>query len=78
MLTVWGRKTSSNIQALMWCIEKMELPYVRNDIWHKYKGTETDFSIHLPQTGQFRFCIASVGNGSNSQLLSFLKNSIRQ
>ncbi|MGY7938268.1 hypothetical protein L1Q24_27920, partial [Klebsiella pneumoniae] len=20
MLTIWGRKTSSNVQALMWCI----------------------------------------------------------
>lgn len=56
MLTVWGRKTSSNVQALMWCIGEMELPYVRHDIGHKYKGTETDFSIHLTQTGPFRFC----------------------
>ncbi|MGD1711636.1 hypothetical protein, partial [Klebsiella pneumoniae] len=20
MLTIWGRKTSSNVQALMWCV----------------------------------------------------------
>ncbi|MGQ7948941.1 glutathione S-transferase, partial [Providencia huashanensis] len=24
MLTVWGRKTSSNVQALMWCIGELE------------------------------------------------------
>ncbi|MEN4892072.1 glutathione S-transferase family protein [Erwinia billingiae] len=47
MLTVWGRKTSSNVQALMWCIGEMELPYVRHDIGHKYKGTETDFYYSL-------------------------------
>jgi glutathione S-transferase len=27
MLTVWGRKTSSNVQALMWCIGELGLPY---------------------------------------------------
>lgn len=47
MLTVWGRKTSSNVQALMWCIGEMELPYVRHDIGDKYKGTETDFYYSL-------------------------------
>lgn len=47
MLTVWGRKTSSNVQALMWCIGEIELPYVRHDIGHKYKGTETDFYYSL-------------------------------
>ncbi|WLS80399.1 glutathione S-transferase family protein [Erwinia pyri] len=47
MLTVWGRKTSSNVQALMWCIGEMQLPYVRHDIGHKYKGTETDFFYSL-------------------------------
>ena len=36
----------------MWCIGEMKLPYVRHDIGHKYKGTETDFSIHSTQTLQ--------------------------
>ncbi|AJJ63119.1 glutathione S-transferase family protein [Yersinia aldovae] len=47
MLTVWGRKTSSNVQALMWCIGEMELPYVRHDIGHTYGGTDTDFFFSL-------------------------------
>lgn len=47
MLTVWGRKTSSNVQALMWCIGEMQLPYVRHDVGHKYKGTDTDFFYAL-------------------------------
>ena len=25
VLTVWGRKTSSNVQALMWCIGELGL-----------------------------------------------------
>jgi len=35
-LTVWGRKTSSNVQALMWRIGELQLPYKRHDIGHKY------------------------------------------
>lgn len=42
LLTVWGRKTSSNVQALMWCIGELELPYKRYDIGHQYGGTNTD------------------------------------
>lgn len=47
MLTVWGRKTSSNVQALMWCIGELQLPYIRHDVGHKYKGTDTDFFYSL-------------------------------
>ncbi|GAB1438321.1 hypothetical protein MASR2M36_10670 [Providencia sp.] len=42
MLTVWGRKISSNVQALMWCIGELGLPYQRHDIGHRYGGTDTD------------------------------------
>jgi glutathione S-transferase len=41
MLTVWGRKTSSNVQALMWCIEELNLAYDRHDIGHIYGGNDT-------------------------------------
>ncbi len=41
MLTVWGRKTSSNVQALMWCIGELGLPFVRHDIGHRYGGNDT-------------------------------------
>ncbi|USL57940.1 glutathione S-transferase family protein [Pantoea ananatis] len=47
MLTVWGRRTSSNVQALMWCIGEMQLPYIRHDVGHKYEGTDTDFFYSL-------------------------------
>ncbi|MCP5883275.1 glutathione S-transferase, partial [Klebsiella pneumoniae] len=29
MLTIWGRKTSSNVQALMWCVGELGLDYLR-------------------------------------------------
>lgn len=42
MLTVWGRKTSSNVQALMWCIGELGLPYERHDVGHRFGGTDTE------------------------------------
>ncbi len=42
MLTVWGRKTSSNVQALMWCIGELGLAYRRHDVGHRHGGTDTD------------------------------------
>ena len=41
MLTVWGRRTSSNVQALMWCIGELKLPFMRHDIGHRYGGNDT-------------------------------------
>lgn len=41
MLTVWGRKTSSNVQALMWLIGELGLPFECHDIGHRYGGTDT-------------------------------------
>ncbi|MGJ5202824.1 glutathione S-transferase family protein [Bradyrhizobium sp. HKCCYLR20261] len=49
MLTVWGRKTSSNVQALMWCIGELGLAYRRQDVGHRYGGTDTpDFLAMNP------------------------------
>ncbi|WP_415716164.1 glutathione S-transferase family protein [Roseibium sp.] len=42
MLKVWGRKTSSNVQALMWCIGELGLAYERIDVGHRFGGLNTD------------------------------------
>lgn len=42
MLEVWGRKSSSNVQALMWCIGELGLPYQRHDVGHRFGGTDSD------------------------------------
>ncbi|MDA7966202.1 glutathione S-transferase family protein [Ruegeria sp.] len=42
MLTIWGRKTSSNVQALMWCVGELGLNYQRHDLGHHFGGLETD------------------------------------
>lgn len=31
MITVWGRQSSSNVQAVMWCISELNLPHQRLD-----------------------------------------------
>ncbi|MFC0217961.1 glutathione S-transferase [Pseudochelatococcus lubricantis] len=41
MLTIWGRKNSSNVQALMWCVGELGLPYERHDVGHRYGGNDT-------------------------------------
>jgi glutathione S-transferase len=41
MLTIWGRKTSSNVQALMWCAGELGLAYQRHDVGHIYGGLGT-------------------------------------
>lgn len=42
MLKVWGRASSSNVQALMWCIGELGLEYERFDVGHRFGGTDTD------------------------------------
>jgi Tat protein secretion system quality control protein TatD with DNase activity len=37
-----GRKTSSNVQALMWCVGELGLDYLRFDVGHRYGGTHSD------------------------------------
>ncbi len=51
MLKVWGRKTSSNVQAVMWCIGELGLPYQRVDIGHKYGGNHTPEFLAMNPNG---------------------------
>ena len=41
VLTVWGRKTSSNVQAVMWCIGELGIACERLDVGHRFGGTDT-------------------------------------
>jgi len=51
MIEVWGRKTSSNVQALMWCIGELGLDYQRYDIGHKYGGNDTPEFLAMNPNG---------------------------
>lgn len=41
MLTVWGRRSSSNVQALMWGVGELGLPYERRDAGFRYGVVDT-------------------------------------
>jgi glutathione S-transferase len=51
MLQVWGRKTSSNVQALMWAIGELGLPYKRFDVGQKYGGNTTPEFLSMNPNG---------------------------
>ena len=42
MIEVWGRKSSSNVQALMWCIGELGLEYTRHEVGGRHGGTDSD------------------------------------
>jgi glutathione S-transferase len=41
MLQVWGRKTSSNVQAVMWAIGELGLACERYDFGHRFGGVDS-------------------------------------
>ena len=51
MLTIWGRKTSSNVQALMWCVGELDLRFHRHDAGHRFGGLDTDAFRKLNPNG---------------------------
>ncbi|ANN71593.1 glutathione S-transferase family protein [Bordetella bronchialis] len=51
MLTIWGRRTSSNVQALMWCVGELGLPYRRHDIGHRHGGNDTPAFLAMNPNG---------------------------
>ena len=51
MLTVWGRKNSSNVQALMWCIGELGLAYQRHDAGHVHGITDTPAFLAMNPNG---------------------------
>lgn len=51
MVTVWGRRSSSNVQAVMWCIEELGIPYQRIDAGFTYGVTDTDEYLLMNPNG---------------------------
>ena len=49
MIKIWGRKSSSNVQAVIWCLELLQLPYQRVDAGFKYGVVDTpEYLAHNP------------------------------
>lgn len=51
MIEVWGRKSSSNVQALMWAIEELGLDYKRHDVGLFYGGNDTPEYLSMNPNG---------------------------
>ncbi|MBN8292902.1 glutathione S-transferase family protein [Rhodobacter sp. NTK016B] len=41
MLTLWGRRDSSNVQSVAWTLAELGLTYERHDVGHRFGGTDT-------------------------------------
>lgn len=51
MIQIWGRRSSSNVQALMWTVGELGLSYQRYDIGHKYGGNDTPEFLAMNPNG---------------------------
>ena len=41
MLRIWGRRTSSNVQMVMWTVAELGLAHERYDVGHAFGGNDT-------------------------------------
>ena len=64
MITVWGRQSSSNVQAVMWCIAELGLPFKRIDAGFKYGVTDTDKYLGMNPNGT----VPTIRDGDNKPL----------
>ena len=51
MLVVWGRRTSSNVQAVLWCLAELGLHVEQHDIGHRYGGNNTAAFLAMNPNG---------------------------
>ncbi len=51
MITVWGRKTSGNVQIVMWAIAELGLPCERLDVGGAFGGNDTAEYLARNPTG---------------------------
>lgn len=51
MIKIWGRKTSSNVQKVMWAIGEMKLPHERVDIGGPFGGNKEPSYLAMNPNG---------------------------
>jgi glutathione S-transferase len=51
MLRIWGRRTSSNVQAVMWSVGEMGLAFERYDVGHRFGGVDTPEFLAMNPNG---------------------------
>jgi len=76
MLKVWGRKTSSNVQAVMWSVAELGLPHERYDVGHRFGGVDTPEFLAMNPNGTIP--VVRDGEGEflweSSAILRYLAN----
>ncbi len=51
MLKIWGRKTSSNVQKVLWCCGELDIPFERVDIGGPFGGNQDTEYLALNPNG---------------------------
>ncbi len=51
MLKIWGRKTSSNVQKVLWCCGELDIPFERVDIGGPFGGNQDAEYLRLNPNG---------------------------
>ncbi len=51
MIKLWGRKSSSNVQAVLWCLHELGLDYERVDAGFSYGVIDTDAYLKMNPNG---------------------------
>ncbi len=64
MLKVWGRRSSSNVQAVMWCLGELDLPCERIDAGFTYGMVDTPDYLSMNPNGT----VPTLQDGGNPPL----------
>nr|WP_272212099.1 glutathione S-transferase family protein [Marinicella sp. W31]MDC2877999.1 glutathione S-transferase family protein [Marinicella sp. W31] len=64
MLKIWGRTTSSNVQAVMWTVGELDLEFERYDVGFKFGGTDTPEFLAMNPNGLIP--VLKDGDGSEA------------
>ncbi|OCA54427.1 glutathione S-transferase family protein [Photorhabdus namnaonensis] len=52
MLTIWGRKNSSNVKKVLWCLKELDVPYNQVDIGGKFGKLDDPQYLKMNPNGQ--------------------------
>ncbi|WP_445494159.1 glutathione S-transferase family protein [Photorhabdus sp. SF281] len=52
MLTVWGRKNSSNVKKVLWCLKELNVPYNQIDVGGKFSKLDDPQYLKMNPNGQ--------------------------
>ena len=64
IVTVWGRRSSSNVQAVMWCLEELGVPHHRIDAGFTYGIVDSEAYLTMNPNGT----VPTIQDGDNPPL----------